>query len=158
MSKSDRTVAQSEPLSLDDGVELRSWPFYWIVQAHGAYFSVLEAELKRVDLDIPRWRALSLLQDGRASSISYLAQEARTKLSTMTRIVQRMEQDQLVITRSATRDARVTEALLTSRGLKAREVAWTRAHAVYAKAFAKIPDRKVTQLVSILEDLTSNLE
>lgn len=151
-------MTEMEPELDEKPFDLKTWPFYWVVQAHGSYLSALEAELKSENLDIPRWRVLMLLDEGRACSISYLAREARTKLSTMTRIVQRMEGEGVLVTRSAVKDARVTEALLTVKGGAAREVAWKKAHRVYARAFDNISEREVFQLVSTLEQLSSNLQ
>ena len=140
--------------------DLQNWPFYWITQAYGQYITDLEITLKRVELDIPSWRVLILLDGSQARSISYLASAAISKLSTMTRIVQRMQDDDLVITRQRASDQRVTEVLLTSNGKHARILALKQAESIYARSFREIPieDLKKTNtvLAKIFKNLTDN--
>jgi len=132
------------------------WPFYWMTKANGLYLATLEKSLKDSDLDIPSWRALMLLDGDDARSISFLAKESIIKLSTMTRIIQRMEKDELVIVRQRARDARVTEALLTPKGREARKVAWALAEDVMEKAFEGISTSDLQDLMKILMRVTAN--
>ncbi len=140
-----------------DNFDLQEWPFYWLTRANGQYLSTMAEVLKSVELDIPRWRVLMLLEPNQARSVSYLAREAISKVSTMTRIVQRMEQDMLVETRPQEADARVTEVLLTGNGRRARQLAWQQADSVYSHAFRDIPQETILQLNQMLSKLASNL-
>lgn len=137
--------------------DLRSWPFYWITRSNNAYLSTLEGVLKQNQLDVPQWRVLMLLHGDQARSVTYLAKEAIIKLSTMTRIVQRMGQEGLVKTRPWEDDNRVTEVVLTPKGDKARTRAQSAAFDVFAKAFEGISDRKIAALNKTLERVLSNL-
>lgn len=136
---------------------LPSWPFYWITRSNNAYLGTLEGVLKKNQLDVPQWRVLMLLHGGQARSVTYLAREAIIKLSTMTRIVQRMGQDGLVKTRPWEEDNRVTEVVLTPKGDKARARAQSAAFDVFAKAFDGIPDREIAALNKTLERVLLNL-
>lgn len=138
--------------------ELENWPFYWLTHTFGRYQAALEQMLKSLDLDVPRWRVLLLLGGGDAQSVTYLAKEAITKLSTMTRIVQRMERDGLVKTRASAADARVTEVYLTARGGRARTKAWDAADEMYARAFNGISDEKIRRMNRLLKDVYDNLD
>jgi len=131
--------------------ELQAWPFYWLTRAYGAYISKLEDELRDVELDIPRWRVLMLLEGQRARSVSYLSEEAITKLSTMTRIVGRMQDDGLVETRPRATDARVTEVLLTKHGRRARVLAWQKAGSIYEKVFEPMSKTEVDEFRRLLK-------
>lgn len=137
--------------------ELTEWPFYWIVKVYGQYLNSLEGLLKAVDLDIPRWRVLMLLEGTEGFSVSYLADEAITKLSTMTRIVQRMQDDGLVSTRPRASDLRVTEVLLTSEGRRARELAYEQANNIYTTSFDGLSSQQIETLNRTLSKLYSNL-
>jgi len=150
----------SDPTALSSGYEhfdLHGWPFYWLTQTHGQYLLMLERVLKEVELDVPRWRVLILLEGERARSISYLAREAISKLSTMTRIVQRMQDDELVITRPRASDQRVTEVALTSHGRRARVLALQQADKVYQKTFEGITEREVEELNRTLARIHANM-
>jgi DNA-binding MarR family transcriptional regulator len=138
--------------------DLTGWPFYWLARAHGQYIAALEDALRVVELDIPRWRVLMLLEPTKARSVSYLATEAIIKVSTMTRIVQRMDEDKLVITRPRETDARVTEVILTGNGRRARALAWQQANHIYQRAFKDMPDDTIKTLNKTLGLVGKNLE
>lgn len=144
-------------VKVDGEFDLQSWPFYWITRSNNAYLSTLEGVLKRQQLDIPRWRVLMLLYCDRAHSVTYLAEEAVIKLSTMTRIVQRMEQEGLVNTRPGEADNRVTEVLLTPKGDDARERAQRAGFDVFDQAFEGISEQKIADLNETLGRVLSNL-
>ena len=138
---SDDVTSETNKTEFEDGpFDVHEWPFYWLTKVYGRYISEMELSLKPVELDIPRWRVLMLLKDDRARSVSYLSEEAITKLSTMTRIVQRMKQDGLLVTRPRETDQRVTEVLLTENGRRARMLARQKADDIYAKALASLSD------------------
>ena len=145
------------PLPGNEGFELREWPFYWLTQAFGHYTSSLEARLKEIELDVPRWRVLMLLENDRAQSMSYLATEAITKLSTMTKIIQRMQDDKLVDTRQSKLDQRVTEVFLTGNGRRARVLARQQAEEVYERAFKDLTKGDLQQLNQLLSKIHKNL-
>ena len=151
-----RTHKLSNNQFLDD-FDLGTWPFYWIVRTNGIYLASLEAELKKSSLDVPSWRVLMLLENDRARSISYLADESIIKLSTMTRIIKRMQKDGLVEVRPKETDRRVTEAYLTAKGKDARPVAWGHANAVIQIAFDGLSPAELKQTVNTLSIITHNL-
>lgn len=137
--------------------ELERWPFYWLTRANGRYLQVLATRLRDVDLDIPRWRVLMLLESGKARSMSYLAKEAISKLPTMTRITQRMEEAGLVRTRPRETDARVTEVLLTPAGEAARAESWAVTQSMFDTAFQGMDAEDVDTLNRLLRAVESNL-
>ena len=146
-------------MSVKDETEfdLQSWPFYWITRSNNAYLRTLEKVLKRNQLDVPRWRVLMLLHCDRARSVTYLAKEAIIKLPTMTRIVQRMEQEGLVRTRASDSDNRVTEVLLTANGNRAQKKAKSAAFSVFDQAFEGISEQKILDLNKTLDRVLTNL-
>lgn len=141
----------------NDQFQLEAWPFYWLTRANGQYLTVMESALREVELDIPRWRVLMLLEGEDTRSVSYLANEAISKLSTMTRIVARMEEDGLVETRPRASDARVTEVTLTRNGRRARALAWQQANRIYKLAFRDLSPEAITALNESLSKVIANL-
>ena len=96
----DRPLADQGPEDADAELfDPHRWPFFWITQAVGRYLQRLETGLKRGDLDISRWRVLMCLHPNRPTSVSEIAELAIVKLPTMTKIVQRMQADGLVMLR-----------------------------------------------------------
>ena len=140
-----------------DDFQYDNWPFYWLTQVVGRYLQHLEVGLKRIGLDVPRWRVLMCLSQDRAVSVSEVAERAIVKLPTMTKIVQRMAEDGLVTCSVSEVDARVTVVTLTGPGLQARHEAWHIAAMVYDRAFARIPKGKIAALNLTLEAVFDRL-
>ncbi len=156
--KASTQAKSSLPFDDINAFELEKWPFYMIVKTSSMYIKALEAELKGGDLDIPSWRALMLLGTEEAVSISHLAKEGVTKLSTMTRIVYRMRDQGLVDMRPRATDARVTEVLLTKKGTYARKVAWMHAQSVARNVLRDVPEDDLSVTITTLSKMFDNLE
>ncbi|WP_044562890.1 MarR family winged helix-turn-helix transcriptional regulator [Azospirillum sp. B4] len=135
----------------------RTWPFYWLARAAGRYLQNMEFALKPAGLDIPQWRVLMTLHEEGCQSVSEIADHAIAKLSTMTKIVQRMQADGLVVCRPRDTDARVTEVLLTPAGQEAGARAWETASKVYQRAFHNMSDREIETLNRLLIKVAENL-
>lgn len=84
----NRKADMYDPLS--DNFKRREFPFYWIAQLNALYGQEMERLLKRVDMDVPRWRIIMILKEHSELSISEIAGHAVAKLPTTTKIVYRM--------------------------------------------------------------------
>jgi len=155
MAKISKTITNGQ--ESEEYLDLQRWPFYWITQANNLYMEKLEVELKISQLDIPTWRALNLLGGGQGRSISYLAKESIVKLSTMTRIIQRMRDKGLVTVQPSKGDARVTEVHLTKRGENARVIALGHARSVMETAFQGVKPEYLEILISSLSNVVENM-
>ncbi len=145
-------------LSGTDGqLSYKDWPFYWLTRAHGRYIDALNSALEDSRLDPTEWRVIMVLQEDQWMSVSELAAQANTKLSTMTKAVKRMEKEGLVILRNGLRDRRVTEVSLTRVGHDKMADATKAATHVYRRAFMDVPDDRVEQLRELLTELAENL-
>lgn len=158
VASGDRPLADYGPEQADAELfDPHRWPFFWITQAVGRYLQRLETGLKRVDLDISRWRVLMCLHQNRPTSVSEIAQLAIVKLPTMTKIVQRMEADGLVRCEARVSDGRVTEVTLTPSGVAAKQTAWTIANRLYREAFTGIPPEESKTLNRLMKSIFDNL-
>ncbi len=126
--------------------EREKWPFYWLTRVVGRYLEELEVKLKKIGLDVSRWRVLMCLGEDAAISISEMAELAIVKLPTMMKIVQRMEADGLVHMSTRVSDGRVTDVGLTEQGLRAREAALSIARRIHERCFVDIPLAHQAQL------------
>jgi len=109
------------------------FPFYWIVNVYARYTQVMEITLKKVQLDVSRFRVLMITGQYGKASISQISEYAMAKMPTVTKIVGRLRDDGLVTTASSVQDARVTEVMLTDAGRE--KVA--EAHRLVSKVFEK---------------------
>jgi len=134
------------------------WPFYWIARVTGRYFQTMETVLERIGIDVPSYRVLMTLYEDRHVSVSAIADACVIKLSTATRIVQRMTSDGLVVTRPSPNDRRVTEVSLTTKGETLRHQARAIAEGVLAKAFEGVPDAERQRLNRLLAGVFDRLK
>lgn len=137
--------------------DARRWPFFWITQTAGQYVRMVEPALRKIDLDIPRWRVLMCVAPGQAISVTEIAELAIAKVPTMLKIIQRMEADGLVACAPRASDGRVTDVSLTESGLEARDRAWAVAKKVYERAFVKVTDSEEARLNKLLERIYTGL-
>ena len=121
------------------GFEREKWPFYWLTRVVGRYLEQLDSRLKKIGLDVSRWRVLMCLGEDNAVSIGEMADLAIVKLPTMMKLVQRMEIDGLVVMSTRASDGRVTDVSLTEKGQIAREQALAIAQRIHDRCFADIP-------------------
>jgi DNA-binding MarR family transcriptional regulator len=142
----------------DPQFELAHSPFFWLSRVSGRYVLDMEAVLRRVGMDVPRWRVLMILHEHHPASVSAIADLAVIKLSTMTRIIQRMQADGLVSCRPAPTDARVTEVSLCDAGAHAVEQVRGQASRVFHQAFDDISDAELVVFLGVLRRLFANLE
>ncbi|GAA4217543.1 DNA-binding MarR family transcriptional regulator [Sagittula marina] len=111
------------------------WPFYWITQTSNQYNMVMEQRLKAEGLDITYWRVLMSVYEEPALSVSEIARLCIIKLTTATKIVQRMAAQGLVTTAPRQTDGRVTEVTLTSEGHQLRRKARAVADEIFRAVF-----------------------
>jgi DNA-binding MarR family transcriptional regulator len=140
------------------GFRFRDSPFYLIARTNGRYSHDMERELRPIGMDIPRWRALMVVREHDPSSVSEIAELAVMRLSTMTRVVQRLQRQGLVRLSVRKTDARSTEVSLTTKGRRA--VARVREHAsrIYSAGFRDFSSKEITMLNSLVARVFRNLK
>lgn len=137
--------------------EFTEWPFFWLAKADRAYHAILEGAMAKRGLDIPRWRVLMVLHSRRSASVSEIAEFSIVKMSTMTRIVQRMQADGLVQSAQSETDRRVTMVNITPKGDEAGRDAWQAANRIFERAFANFTEIERQILPSLLKKLSAEL-
>ena len=85
---------RGDPGFADYGID--ESPFYLIARTAGRYAMDMEDALRSIDMDLPSWRALMLVHEVNPSSVNEITDRAVMRLSTMTRVVQRLEKRGLV--------------------------------------------------------------
>ncbi len=148
----------NKPTLNGEDFKAQAWPFFWLTRSTALYLSRLERSLKKVGLDIARWRVLMCVGPEDAIGISEIADLAIVKLPTMMKIIQRMEADGMVNCRPREEDGRFTDVTLTENGIAAREQAWAMAQKIYEKAFANISSAENAALNKSLSKIVASLE
>jgi MarR family transcriptional regulator, organic hydroperoxide resistance regulator len=138
--------------------ELDDSPFYLIARTSGRYALDMQRILKSVGMDIPRWRALMILREQNPSSVSEIADRAVIQLSTVTRVVQRLEKQGLVKLSSRKTDGRKTDVTLTAKGHAAVERVRDCASRIYRLAFHDFTAKEIETLNALLRRAFANLD
>ena len=146
---------RSDPAS--PGFRIADYPFYLVNRAAARYAIDMGKALKGIGMDLPTWRALMILHECSPRSVTEIAEQAVIRLSTMTRVVQRLDRSGLVQLASRPSDGRVTDVAITPRGLDAvrrvREVAGR----MFQRAFGDFSASEIETLNELLGRVFRNL-
>ena len=132
-------------------------PFYLLARTTARYSIDMENALHAIDMDLPSWRTLMILSERNPSSVSEIADRAVMRLSTMTRVVQRLERRGLLKVKRRKGDARVTEVYINSKGVSAARQVRDIASRFYNLAFHDFDAAEISALNATLHRVFSNL-
>jgi DNA-binding MarR family transcriptional regulator len=89
---------------------------YLLGQANHAVYKNFDAQVRAAGLSSIEWRVLATLFDGQVLSVSALAMQILSKQPTVTKLVQRMAQCELIELRADPSDQRRTLVAITALG------------------------------------------
>ena len=159
MSAKPRIAADLRLLG-DPGSEdfrLDCYPFYLLNRTVSRYNVVIEAELRKIGIDIPTWRVLMILGEQEPQPIGQIAKLAVINISTMMRIVERMMKAGLIKSTPSASDGRTTELKLSAAGRKKLTEARSITAPVYKKLIAGIGAKQFSGLLGLLNQIHDNL-
>jgi DNA-binding MarR family transcriptional regulator len=132
-------------------------PFYLLARTTSRYSIDMENALHTIDMDLPSWRTLMILSERNPSSVSEIAERAVMRLSTMTRVIQRLEKRGLLKVKRRKGDARVTEVYINSKGVSAAHQVRDIASRFYNIAFHDFEAAQIDELNALLRRVFGNL-
>lgn len=147
----------SYPAPDEPGFVLDDYPLYALNRVSATYVEEMSKALKTIGMDQPRWRVLTLLEDRNPSTVTELSRRSVTKLSTITRIVMRMEAEGLVTRQSSPTDSRVTQVFITEQGRKSAVALRSLAGNVYRRAMEGLSDEEIALFAKVLRTIEDNL-
>lgn len=136
---------------------LDDYPLYNLNRTSATYIDAMTDSLKSYNMDQPSWRVLMLLGDKNPSSVGDLSRRSVTRISTITRVLNRMEKEGLVMRKPFPEDNRVIEVFITDKGKEILEDLKFLAARVYQKAFDGIPEEDAISFTNILIRMRENL-
>lgn len=135
-----------------------AYPFYQLNRAVSRYNMTMESALRSIGLDIPSWRVLMILGELQPQPIGQVASSAVINISTMMRIVERMQKAGLIETMQSKVDRRVTEIALTEVGRGKLSEAREAASPIFHKLVRGLSAADYSKLLNLLGTLHDNLE
>lgn len=140
-----------------DEFDIELFPFYWVARLNAKYALEMEKTLKLLNMDVSRWRVAVLLHRHEELSISEIAEHAIGKMPTITKIVYRMRDEELVEIGSCLKDRRVIRVRLTHKGQDIVDMVLQQTQTLFRKAFKGMSDAQIRKSTELLSQLFSNL-
>lgn len=132
-------------------------PFYRLAQVENTYRERMQASLKAIGMDLPRWRVLMVLHEKSPSTVSEIATRSAMKLSTMTKVAQRLEKEGFVELKQSDTDARSTNVHLAAKGRSAVDKIRQVASRIYRQATQDLNDNDIGTLNRLLRALQDGM-
>ena len=137
---------------------LEEFPYYWISLINAQYVLNIDFVLKKFGLDNSRRRVLLALKDSPNASISELSDTLISKMSTTTKIVYRLKEEDLVQTFSCEEDARITRVILTDKGHEMVDKINNLTQVIMSKSYEGLTPAQIDKLNASLKVLFKNLK
>lgn len=134
------------------------YPFYQLNRVVSRYNVVIEAELRRIGIDIPTWRVLMILGEESPQPIGQIAKLAVINISTMMRIVERMDKAGLLKSTPSASDGRITELALSASGRAKLAAARKVTAPIYQRLIRGFSASDFSNLLDLLNRLYVNLD
>lgn len=153
----DKDELSSSFFPLADEFRSRDFPFYWVARLNAKYSADVDTLLKPLGLSSSKWRILMILHEHGRLSMSDISVHAVAKLSTITKIVYRMQESGLLKTEASPQDGRVTEVELTEAGEAKLDIARQVTSRLVEKAFADFSKQDIIHINQCLSRMFHNL-
>ena len=141
-----------------DNFVFDEWPFYNMSRLISIYHRRLDAVLKPIGIDTPRWRVLRILGKRGTATVTQISDEAATMISTTAKIIRRMVAQELVSTSVSQKDARSIEVSLTPHGRQTLDIALRKVDTVAARAFMGIAEDDIDLMNKLTKQMYEQLE
>lgn len=141
----------------DDDFQLDGFVPYLLNRITNRLNKNLTDALRAVDLTVPQWRVLGVLQAGRGGSLNEISTYAVIDQSTLSRTIDRMEEAGLVGRRRRVSDGRVVGVLLTEKGQDLFARIWPIAEEQYLNAMQGIDEEEARAFVRTLRRILENV-
>jgi len=122
---------QTEPVPDATDFNLDDYPLYNLNRTSATYGNEMSAALQTIGMDQTQWRILGILGDKNNSTVTEIARRGVIKISTVTRMLERMERDNLLVRKPWEEDKRIVRVSLTEDGQRALSAAlaiWANIH------------------------------
>ena len=130
---------------------------YLMNRIMGRYNASLRADLAGLGLTTPKMRALAVLSVIEAPLIRELAVYAVVEQSTLSRALDQLAGEGLILRETDAGDSRAIRVHITEAGRAAFEAMWPQMAASYARMFQGIPDDERRAFVATLQKMLGNI-
>ena len=149
-------VAPTRPV--DSDFVLDDYLYYNINRASNQYGELMERAFGALDIDQTAWRVLSLLNHDEHSRVSDIARRGMIKMPTLSRRIDRMVTDGLILREVGTDDRRTVRVSLTAKGREELRRAKAASTAIFDDATTGIATEEIAIAITVLQRMRRNLD
>lgn len=132
--------------------------YFWLTEVIGRRNRLLAQALKPFGLRVPEWRVLASLHSRHKASFKELAELASFDQTTLSRTIDRLVRDGLVVRLSDVADMRVTRLALTAKGEALFRRLWPAVHELNEASCARLPEGGAAILRWLLREMRTSLD
>lgn len=137
--------------------DLNAYPFHLIGIVDRLYAEDIDSMLLSHSIDRSKRRVLGALKAKNPSSISEISNLTSIKVSTISKLVERMRVEGLVATAPRELDNRITDVFMTEAGMEAMNTVSRLTSKQYRRALEGLSDREVSKFCETLHHILKNL-
>ena len=101
----------------EDPESIKNFPFFWVSQVNGKYTQLIVTSITKLGIDNTKRKIILSTNALGQASITEIANLSTTKLTTTTKAVYRLVDDEIVEVFSSTEDERISMVRLTPKGI-----------------------------------------
>lgn len=152
-------MAQSKLVGPDDATfSLDDYFFYNLNYTATIYTDEMSKALEKQGLSTTQWRILMILDDTSHSSVGELARRSFTKISTITKMLDRMAKEGLVVRIGSKTDRRIVGVKMTPKAVEILRTVKRIGQSVFESALQGIDPEDAKTVTRLLKEVRSNLE
>lgn len=151
-------MSKEKHLPFKQQFNYQNFPFYWVARLEALYNQEMDLTLKKLGMNVSRWRVCLLLLHHEQLSVSEIAAHAFKKVPTITKIVQCMHDEGLVQYHSTNIDGRIKIISLTEKGKVTTNNVLSSTQELFEQAFHNLSEKDIEQLRAITDQLFQNLQ
>ena len=132
---------------------LQNYPFFWISQVYGKYTQLIEKSIKKLGIDNTRRKIILSTNALGQANITEIANLSTLKLTTATKAIYRLVEDDIVEVFSSEQDERISMVKLTDKGLSMVEQINKISHVTLSGILNAFDDQELNDLNAQLKKM-----
>jgi len=137
--------------------KLDDYALYHLNRTSATYANEMSNAVQSIGMDQTQWRILAILGDKNNSTVSEIARRGVFKISTVTRMLERMERDKMLVRKPWEKDKRIVRVSLTKKGDEALAAALEIWSNIHAAATVGIDTHEMAIFTETLKKIRDNL-
>lgn len=151
------TLERIDLSALRAELNLGNFPYYWLVRVNSRYLKYMEQTLSALDFDNSRRRILFTISTENDLSISEIVAYTDMKISTVTKLIYRLQEEGYLYTHRSNEDRRVIKVVITQQGIDIVRLIHKETQEMLAKSLSNLSEAEITQFNATLKKIFNNL-